>query len=173
MTLAGGKRDIQSIPEPVDSAWGIRIMTEDGIVREKRRIRSDSDPEHGPMSVESYHYRGITRQWLKWVCSREFPGAAARTTSYRISVAACQGEEFFIERGDRPIPIDGVERAEWEAFVSYLASHMPGRGPSPIPLVKPFIRGLMSDDAGRKRCAGAQRNGLGDFRRSRLCAARI
>ena len=72
--------------------------------------------------------------------------ALAHTMAYSILVRPAGGAPFTITRGDRPLPIEGRERADWEELAQ-LVPRSAGR--LTIPRRKPLIRELLSDDVGR------------------------
>ena len=75
--------------------------------------------------------------------------ATASTSAYRITLSQ-GGTTRTIERAYTPIPITGAERAEWEAFANYFARRDGGTSPpATIPRVKPALRDLFFDAAGR------------------------
>ena len=71
--------------------------------------------------------------------------ATAHNTAYRIRVAPASRQPFTIERPDRPLPLEGRERDQWQA----LAELLPAGHRLEIPRRKPLVRDLLADSEGR------------------------
>jgi hypothetical protein len=79
---------------------------------------------------------------------------SARSHAYRVAVDGGHGRVMLVERSFQPILLGTAERAEWEAWASYMTSRnasRPGglRRTYDIPRAKPAIRDLTSDHLGR------------------------
>lgn len=75
---------------------------------------------------------------------------SATSHAYRVILDNGRGRVMAIERAFRPVPLGSAERAEWEAWATYMTNRPGGaRRTYEIPRAKPPIRALRSDHLGR------------------------
>ncbi|MCE9602497.1 MAG: hypothetical protein K8S21_09870 [Gemmatimonadetes bacterium] len=75
--------------------------------------------------------------------------ATAGPMAYRVAVRAPDGTVREIVREARPVGYVSAEHAQWEAWRAYMTKQDPKYPPIAIPGIKPLLRGLRFDDAGR------------------------
>ena len=150
-TFADGSIGIRSLTLPRGSSYSATVATRlvryslTGNVRDSVAVpsRTWGKIEVGHPSVG--RRTSFTAESI-FVMLRDGGIALAHTMAYNILVRPAGGAPFTITRGDRPLPIEGRERADWEALAQLVPR---SAGGLTIPRRKPLLRELLTDDVGR------------------------